>query len=527
MNSPAAALVTDIYNKNRTAILTAAALTLAGCLLNLVLPYQASGSDEANFVVSILQWHLVGASFLLTFAAGAYTEFSSQKGISGFPSRQFTLPVSTLKLVTVPLMISVAGIEVVYWVWMKLVFSASQQTVLFAAFFGAYMVIYETVLWTLGRLGPARLGFLAFVGFILYVKAVLNIRLGSNVSEERMIAQLIVLAGITFVVAWICIARQRSGGGGRDWLRDAAAQFSGRLPGRTRGFRTATGAQFWFEWRRSGRVLPILVGLLIVFVMAPLSWWYPRMSLWTLGVTLFATPALALPVGKAFSKADYWSTDLSLPAVVAVRPLTSADLIMTKLKVATVSVGLSWFLILTFVSLWISLWGENLQLPHIRPHLAALSLVAAMLVTWRFMVGSLWLGLSGNTKIFTMTIIPYAAIPLFVVPALVITSMRRRQSLTGWFLNNLDWIVPALTWMAAIALIVKVVLSIYAWREVPFRQLRPYIMFWIAGTSCLLWLAISLQTGLSNRLPILIALLLIPVVRPGVAVKSLARNRHR
>src|SRR5437899_12726441 len=60
-------------------------------------------------------------------------------------------------------------------------------------------------------------------------------------------------------------------------------------------------------------------------------------SLRLLIATLIMPMILALPIGKAFSKPDFWSTDLALPGVIAVRPMTSVEIVATKMKVAALS----------------------------------------------------------------------------------------------------------------------------------------------------------------------------------------------
>src|ERR1700748_691798 len=75
---------------------------------------------------------------------------------------------------------------------------------------------------------------------------------------------------------------------------------------------------------------------------------------------------LAFPLGKGFSKADFWSNDLSLPASVSVRPLANGEIIVIKMKVAALSAGISWLLVLIFLSLWIPLWADLAPLMILR-----------------------------------------------------------------------------------------------------------------------------------------------------------------
>src|SRR6185436_1576660 len=184
------------------------------------------------------------------------------------------------------------------------------------------------------------------------------------------IALLSGLAVVAFAFAWVCIAHQRCGGGQRrSWLRYLIERIADALPGRRKDFRSAASAQLWYEWRRAGLLLPSCIGALLVLIIGPLSWLLRNdagSAVWILAWTLAMPMILALPLGKGFSKADFWSKDLSLPAFVAVRPLATGELVVTKMKVAALSAGISWLLVLVFLSLWLPLWANLAPLMMVR-----------------------------------------------------------------------------------------------------------------------------------------------------------------
>jgi len=175
----------------------------------------------------------------------------------------------------------------------------------------------------------------------------------SNLSESFLGSIVASCAVIAFLVAWIYIDRQRSGGAaGRGWIRLISEELADRLPRWNRPFRSPAGAQLWFEWRRNGLLLPMFIGGLLAFVIGPLSWYLrnePGAALRILATTLAMPIILALPVGKAFSKPDLWSSDLSLPSFVAVRPLATSELVIVKMKVAALSAAISWLLVFAFL----------------------------------------------------------------------------------------------------------------------------------------------------------------------------------
>jgi hypothetical protein len=108
-------------------------------------------------------------------------------------------------------------------------------------------------------------------------------------------------------------------------------------------------------------VLPLLVGSLLAIVIAPLSWYVRNDgadSLRILVAILLMPLILALAIGKAFSRLDFWSSELSIPEFIAVRPLSTVDIIAVKIKVAAVTTVISWVLVLAFLAVWLPLWAN-------------------------------------------------------------------------------------------------------------------------------------------------------------------------
>lgn len=109
------------------------------------------------------------------------------------------------------------------------------------------------------------------------------------------------------------------------------------LPRRTRDFPSPTAAQFWFEWRQAGRVLPVSTTFVVVVIFAPFTWFKRGdeefanvMLCWLLGTPI----VLAFMIGKGFIKPAFWSANLSAPPFLAARPLPEGEFIVNKLKVA-------------------------------------------------------------------------------------------------------------------------------------------------------------------------------------------------
>ena len=465
----------------------------------------------------------------------------------------------------VPISLGIAAVELAYLAWVKLVVAHGEagRPEWSAVLIGAYMVFYQTILWSLSGLRAVRMVVLGLIAIILigvgFLPSFPPEVLSPWLSERVLIVPVVGFALIAFLTSWMYVARQRSGGGWRrHWPKALIERIADDLPRGTRPFSSSAAAQFWFEWRRSGSLLPLCAGALLLVVIGPLSWHMrndPASTLRILIATLAMPVILAAPVGKGLSKPDFWSTDLSLPAFVAVRPLATGDMVVIKMKVAAVSAAISWLLVLAFLSIWLPLWANLETLNFIRIYfwalygqsmnpqyaIGALSILAGMVVTWRFLVGGLWIGLSGNRKLFAASAAPYGFVPVFGLIG-VLLLFRNSQSLLRWIQDNVDRLLPALGWIAALAFVAKVWLAAFSWRKITPQRVRQYLVVWLAGTVCLIALAMLLWAGLRYLLPsdiyrlrsllILVALLVIPFARLpfarlGLAPSSLAKNRHR
>src|SRR6185369_4808597 len=140
-----------------------------------------------------------------------------------------------------------------------------------------YLLFYQTILWTLAGMRILRtivlgltgtsffaVGFLPFYGKLLALPWF---------SQTVLIPVVIALSLAAFAIAWLSVSRQRTGGGRRrSRVIGVIDRITDALPRRRKNFSSTAAAQFWFEWRRIGWLLPLCIGTLLVFVIAPLSW---------------------------------------------------------------------------------------------------------------------------------------------------------------------------------------------------------------------------------------------------------------
>jgi hypothetical protein len=369
------------------------------------------------------------------------------------------------------------------------------------------------------------------------------------------------LAIAAFFIAWSGVARQRSGGGqrGKFWRRWMDSLLD-RLPGRDRDFRSPAAAQFWFEWRRSGQLLPICVAAILVLIILPLSWHMRDEAdapLWILGWTLATPMLLAIPIGKGFSKPDLWG-NLAIPSFLATRPLATGEWVVIKMKVAALSAMVSWLLTVIFLCTWLPLWANleflsriRLVLWMIHDHralpqytLAALALFAGALVTWKCLVNGLWIGLSGSRKLFVGSGVAYACAALAGMITLAVL-LNDENGFQEQVSSDPDRGIAVLNWIVALAVIARFWLAARAWRTIQRRRVGRYVLAWSVGTLALLGGAVLISVDgtlgvllmavldfppvdgvrLASLL-VLCVLLVIPLARLGLAPASFTRNRH-
>src|SRR5581483_1054554 len=420
MRSPTTALAWAIWRRGRRAGGWAIACLAFCALVNLAVPGRLRLTETGQVFDPVFGF-LMTVSLLLVFGLFNYTEFNSTREWNGFPYRLFSLPLRTWQLVALPMLLGIATVEVVYVAWIKLVLTHNPvlKPEWFAVLLGAYMIFYHTALWSLAGFRIARIIVLSLGGVSSILVAWLPFSDSQGaypwLSEKYLAAGMAVLAFISFLIAWTVVGRQRRGGGHRrNWIHCLLEQAGDLLPRRNRQFASPAAAQFWFEWRRAGLLLPACVGFALLAIFGPFSWAFrtdPRSTIDTL-VKIVAMPiVLAFAIGKGFIKPEFWSTNLSLPQFLGVRPLSAEEFVVSKMKVAALSVTIAWLLVLGFIALWLPLWADKTQLqqflrefrrfyPHSWLAITILYFAGFAVITWRCLVSGLWVGLSGNRSYY-------------------------------------------------------------------------------------------------------------------------------
>jgi hypothetical protein len=542
---------------------------VCGWLFHFLPPAFLQG-DGSNF----LGYMPMGLSLFLTFVACNFTENDRRGRLDGFPSRLFTLPVPTRALVLAPIAFSALAVALVYLGWAKLALPALGKDLPLwwpVLYLGTGIILYQTIAWSLARFRITRLLVLGIGGTLLATSWLFlrseaeNIFFAGSTNgysvRHLFCAALAAMSLAALIVANVVIEGQRRGGfrgfaswkflnrengstnkrGQRTWsecLVDA-------LPRGRRPFRSPARAQFWFEWRRHGILLPLATAGVLFLIVAPAPFCAPigAESAGLLICWILALPVLlAFVVGKGFGKADLWSKEPGLPLFLATRPLDNTEWIGAKMKAAALATASSWLIVLTIAPLWFWLWCDwpsivqQWKLAAGREHrvivLSAVAIPILVLFTWRFLVGSLYIGLSG--KGWMLNLAACGVFLAFFSP--LIGAIPYVQQHVHHLLFPPRWFPWLLGGLLAAKIAAAAILTDRAHRRkyVNARAIGRYLVMWI-GFAVILFLLVwplipfELIPPNSRWNKITFALLIffaIPILRVSYAPIALARNRR-
>jgi hypothetical protein len=545
MRSPALALTWEIWGANRRGFLFLfGGLAAAGMSLHvLARAFPASESvRDLGFLPLVL-------SVLLLMALFNFTERRRRQGFAGFPERLFALPVRTGVLVTCPMACGVVCVVTLYLAWALLVLRPLGAEVLLgwpAMLLAAGMVFYQAIVWCLSGFRLCRLVVLALAQCSLVTLGCIPSMVDADLRRAvhwSLTTAVVVLVSAAYGAAFTAVRLQRHGSG-RGWqaVGQCIQRLVDHLPHRSRPFVSPGQALFWYECRRSAWVLPCGVLLTVLLIMAAVTGFAGRDAETTARAAawLVLSPfALAAAVGKGFAKPDFWSLDLALTSFWTTRPVTSAQLLAAKLKTAALGTVMAWAVLLVLALPWLLLACDTRDLHGIwqtvttiyasvaRWIILGLLLVAAMFLTWSLLIGSLWSGLYGRPQFFAGTM----GLGTVCIIAVIIWWLLMVDDAMGLLVDELPW----LPWLLAVAFLLKSWAALWAWRQAYGRGLASgaflgsYLGAWLGATGCLVVLAICLLPRIEwlRQTLILTALLVCPLARIGLAVLSLACNRHR
>ena len=544
MRSPAAAIAWEFRQRHRLGLIALIAYLVVVATIKLVvlahaLPIKFDSPESFAFVVMV---PLV-ATFtysLAVFTFGLDGDLAARQSM--YPARLFTLPVTTATLSGLPMLYGTASVMILWLATRSFALWPSGIVVpsIWPALLAASLLAWTQALtWV-----PYPLPGLRIIVAVLWlgtIDTIAILALHFNARESLMLGILAPQIPLAYVVARFAVARARRGDV-PDWRGAFAAL--GRIAQigwhRREHFASPASAQAWFEWRRYGRSLPGWVAILLPFEL--LLFWAAGNStslvFTILAVVLLTPPFVATFAAAAVSDSGSIASDsYSMTPFVATRPMTNAGLVAAKLKMAIRSTIVAWLLVLITLPLALKLSGISVLLLD-RWHrlrdimgtpravvLSLLILAACIASTWKQLVQSLYIGLTGRASLIQGSVLLVLGFFFLFGPfAEWIIDSRR----VGELWSALPLIFAVLVGLKMIA-VVWIAVRLYRRRLLSDRALVTGAACWSVAVFALYGVLVWLldTPHIPHYLLLLVAILAIPLARLSAAPLALDWNRHR
>lgn len=547
MRSPALAIAWEFRRRHLWVLVALAGyfLVLAALRLQLLGPVAPVTLDPPDGRVGVALVPLSATFFYLlaAFSFGLAGDLAARQSI--YPARMFALPMTTRALAGWPMLY---GSAIMASLWLGTALFARVPWGLHLPFIWPALLAAVSLAWTQALTwmpyGLPGLRVIVVVLWLAALDAVVLLAIHFKASEPLTVAILAPQLPLAYLTARFALARARRGDL-PDW-RETFARPS-RLGGdalqhRRNHFATAARAQTWFEWRRHGRTLPGLVGLLLPFELAFLFVVRhdpPALVLETLFLILLTPPFMAAVAATTVSRTNPEARDAyGVTPFVATRPLSSAALIAAKLKMAIWSTLAAWLLVFALLPLGLKVSGTWLMVTERVGHLARVfgtprAIVILLLVfsalivsTWKLLVQSLSIGLTGRAWLIRSS--GFLALSFFIIVGPVAQWISDDQRVQAGIWNALPGILAGLVSVKIVAA-AWAAIRLYSSRLLSDRALVTGAACWVVAVLALYGLLAWLFFFplMPRYLLGLLAILAIPLARLFAAPLALAWNRHR
>jgi len=545
MRSPAAAIAWEFRRKHRWGLLALSVYLIVIATIRLLTLKEGQTVDfddvQSFALVVVVPITSTFMYFLAVFSFGLSGDLAARQSM--YPARMFTLPITTGALAGWPMLYGTAAMAML-WLLTRLFAmwpSGVEVPLIWPALLAASLLAWTQALtWMPYPLPGLRV--IVTVLWLAMIDAVVMLALHFKPREPVMVAILAPHVPLAYLTARFAVGRARRGHV-PDWhgLFFRLSRIADVLPRRKDRFSSPARAQAWFEWRRHGRSLPALVGILLPFELALLFLIRdtPALVYETLLLVLVTPPLMAAFAAATVSKSNSHGGDsYGLTPFIATRPLTSVSLVAAKLTVTIWSTLAAWLLVLVVLPLALRLSGtapmvieRGRRLVEVvgTPRAAAIVLLgftALLASTWKQLVQSLCIGLSGREWLVKASVFG-------VLSVLAIAGPLAHWIVGSKYAMGVLW--NALPWIAAVLVCFKV--SAAAWIAMRLRDGRLLSdRTLVFGAACwdvsvlalwglLVWLTPSVL--FRSYLLALVAILEVPLGRLSAAPLALAWNRHR
>jgi len=541
--SPAVAIAWEFRQRHRWGLIGVIAYFVVVAAIKLVvvargLPINLDSGESFAFVVMMPMTATFTYS-LAVFTFGLDGDLAARQSM--YPARMFARPVTTAALAGWPILYGTVAMMMLWLATRSFALwpSGIAVPVIWPALLAASLLAWTQALTWM----PYPLPGLRIIVTVLWlgtIDTIALLALNFKADESVMIAILAPQVPLAYFVARFAVARARRGDV-PDW-RGAFARLAqiGSVQSRRREhFRSPASAQAWFEWRRHGRSLPGWVAILLPFELILLWAGGDSVALvfGILLIVLLTPPFMATFAAATLSKSNPSASEFyGVAPFIGTRPLTSAELIAAKLKMAVWSTLAAWLLVLVAIPLALKLSGTSAlvlerwhRLSEVvgtpRTAVVVLLLVAGCIAsTWKQLVQSLYIGLTGRASLIKGTAFLALTILFFIGPVSEWIIETGRLGELWSALPLIFAILVSFKMMAAVWIIVR----LYQSDLVSDRTLVSGAALWcLAVLALYVLLAWLFDTPhIPHYLLMLLAILAIPLARLSAAPLALAWNRH-
>jgi hypothetical protein len=539
MRSPAAAIGWELWTRQRWVLVAVPAYLLVLAFIKpAVVGPGALEPGDGFAAFGVVPFSTTFLYFIAVFSFGLNGDLAARQSI--YPARFFTLPVATAELARWPMFYGGVAMMLLWFVASTVGRWALNMNLpwLWPAFLAAAVLAWTQV-FTWMPYGLRGIRVLAATVVLITLDTLVIVAIELKVSEGVLIAFLVPQLPLAYLAACRALVLARKGHV-PDWAlfnRGRSARARPQPP-----FSSPARAQFWFEWRRHGRSLPMLVAMVLPFELGlPFITGYgSRTFIFELLLFVLVTPiVMAGFAGATVSKANPFGREVyGVTPFIATRPLTSAGMIGAKLKVAMLSTLATWLLVPVAVAIGFSWSGaDSVLIDWARwfvdavgaPRaIAATLLVLGFLIaaTWMMLVQGLYVGLTGREWLVKTAGFVGLVVVMLLGPLYEWISDNAGVQTWLW-----DWwrVFPAGLVIVKVSAAIWIAIRLSRSGLLSDRALVLGAAGWtltvLALYGALVWWA---DTDLLPRYVFaLLAILAVPLVRVAASPLALAWNRHR
>jgi hypothetical protein len=544
MNRVDRILIWELWARNRWILLGVLGSLLLSWAFTLVQSVSATAFVPVQFVFLLL-----GMATIFWVCCMAEPEAGKR---NGFPTHLFILPVPTWRLTLTPMAAGIVIADAYYLAWCKLIFPSwpivlpNSWMLMQLLSLSCMMASAQAIAWSLGAFPLIRLFSIAGV---LTALAFAGIGIPSDDFRFVQPATLAAIFGGVLAASALAaiagVARDRRGEW-VGWTGKLLQAFLDYLPARRHSFRSAAAAQFWWEWGLLGFFASVMfAGPALAVIPA-----FPVHAALSLPASATVRMVCSIPIlavvtaavaGYGLARSGFRSTHVGISPFVAIRPISTHDLVMAKLKLLTCVTLLGWTLVILFSPLAFSLFylipHAYLELPSWRVFFtrnrdllswfAHPAIIAGILAaTWQSMVSGLSIGLAGRS--WKNKLLVFFAFIVFVGLAAVGLWIYERPSLHPMTLQVLPW-------LAGVIVTIKLTRLALAFKKAAAHgllvagQLKPLAGILLLISAAIIWALASLVSAdfLSVAVAAFLAACLLPGPELPKCLLRLDRDRHR